>query len=964
MPNPTPPSPSVTETFEFTGQSTSGKADAPSEPSVIIVTFNASAQWTASVPQACKDWCSINPSSGTKDVKSAQIRVSNNGEYDERNASITFACGNVRKTFVVTQKQLDAMLLASSSKVEVEEDGGAFAVTLQSNVDVTCRVPDQYASWIHLEGTSGSRGLTDRKYSFAVDANETAAVRRGVVSFTGAGVTEEVQVYQIGGESILLSDDIMYVSYLGGRFGVELRSNCEFSYSISQGGEWLREDASRAMSSHTVYFIADENDTEGDRVGEITFVSAQGGAVEKLAVIQREKSALVCGEKNLDVDCAGGEFDIEYASTDEDISVKCPDWIAMEGHNASSRALDPYKLHIRIQPNLAKEDRQGFIVLETSDCLVKDSVAVTQKALEISVSTSLKEGDFADARSHEFTVEAISPIETKIEVASPISYVSGNKYKISANYARGVSGMSAVEIRLADILAETLSVGYAAPIEPEIIEEEVTADAVEGQAAVKVRCNTDISVAIQGNPQWISLRQAKTAERGTAIDSWIFDLKKNENTQPRSATILLSAGGFWSGQAVITQAAASNSSGEETSVETGQGGGLDAALGQGKMSVEKLVVKGTVNGKDVTTLREMATDGMLVDIDLSETELRKDLENQYYPGSWKPGKITEDDMIGHYMFYQTNIKRVALPQRLKSIGYYAFNSSMIEEIDMPTGLEYIEESAFKDCKKLKKASIPATIERLPTACFEGCVALRDVALPDGLRCIGDFAFAPKEAYTTQGALEEIELPQNLEEIGRGAFMSTKLQEVEIPASVTKIGEMAFSECRYLNKIVFRCRMDTLPKRLLCNSLGINELVLPKGLKVIGEYALDHIGMDYLLLPEGVVELQTGACNGSGKAGLRLPESLEIVGARSLGYQSMCHSFTLPAKVRYIGNRAFDGACYIKELHIKNPVPPEHDGEIFFNTFKYGECTLYVPKGSAKAYGDDEYWKKFKAIVEE
>ena len=159
-------------------------------------------------------------------------------------------------------------------------------------------------------------------------------------------------------------------------------------------------------------------------------------------------------------------------------------------------------------------------------------------------------------------------------------------------------------------------------------------------------------------------------------------------------------------------------------------------------------------------------------------------------------------------------------------------------------------------------------------------------------------------------------------------------------------------------------MDTLPARVLHNTLGINEIVFPRGLKVIGEYALDHVGMDYLTIPDGVTELMKGACNGSGKKGLTLPESLEVIGAYALGYQSMSSTFTIPSKVRYIGARAFDGACYIKELHMKNPVPPQRDGDIFFSTFKYEECTLYVPRGSARAYSADSYWLKFKAIVEE
>ncbi len=966
-PTPNPPDPPVSEeSLSFSGTYSSGRADFGADGTTVTVTFNSSGDWNVTVPQASRSWCNASPESGTAgDNQQVQIKVAPNTTYDERNASLTFTTGSLSKTFVVTQKQFDAMLLASSSKVEVEEDGGEFSVTVSSNVDVSYEIPSQYAGWLHFKGKSGSRALADTQFTFTADKNTTGSSRQGSITFSGAGTTEVVNVLQEGGSTLVLSEKEIYVNSQGGRFSVEVRSNCEFSFAVGEGSEWLREDVSRAMSSHTIYFIAEANeDLDSDRRATVTFTSADGSVQDVLTVTQRQKGALVCGAKTLETECAGGTFPIEYSSNGSSVRATVPDWISITNAPATSRAMTSYNIYIKVAPNLSMERREGYVKLSTSDDSARDSVLVTQKGLEYSVTTSIQDGDFPDARSHEFTVEVSSPIEAELEAVAPIEKVSTTRFRIPANYQRGSMGSAAVQIRLAGIVIDPVMVKYAAPVEPTFELDDIRVPAAAGSATVNIKTNTDITASMPSDASWIKLRQVKNAERGLATDSWVFELEENTIPYSRTAVISFYAGNFWSGQAAITQEGATPPVQNEDEVNVSSEGTLEETLGNRMMTVDKLAINGGVNGKDVSTLREMATNGALVELDLSSTELRKDLQNQYYQGDWRPGKMTEDNMIGHYMFYKTNIRSVTLPKNLKSIGYYAFRESQLEEIDIPSGVTFIDEQAFRNCKKLRKAVVPGTVTDIPESCFEGATSLSSVTLGEGIRTIGRWAFVPYQAYTTQGELREIKLPSTLEEIGKMAFLSTKISEIEIPASVTKIGEYAFSECRNLSKVVFNCSMDTLPKRVLHNTLGVQEIVFPRGLKVIGEYALDHIGIEYLTIPEGVTELMTGACNGTARKGLTLPESLEKIGAYALGYRSECTSFTIPSKVSFIGKRAFDGACYIKELHIKNPVPPTRDGEIFFSTFSYADCTLYVPKGSAAAYSDDSYWLKFKAIVEE
>ncbi len=69
-----------------------------------------------------------------------------------------------------------------------------------------------------------------------------------------------------------------------------------------------------------------------------------------------------------------------------------------------------------------------------------------------------------------------------------------------------------------------------------------------------------------------------------------------------------------------------------------------------------------------------------------------------------------------------------------------------------------------------------------------------VRLPDTLKIIGRASFAGCED------LENINIPNNIEEIRESAFAETRISRIEIPEKVKKIGNRAFSNCENLEKV--------------------------------------------------------------------------------------------------------------------------------------------------------------------
>lgn len=962
---PTPPTPETpADKISFTGTYGDGKITFGCDADAAQLTFTASGDWTISVPDGVKEWCSAGPLSGSKGNATVTIQVTKNQAYDQRNASLVIECGKARQTAVVTQKQLDALLL-SSSKVEISEEGSTFEIDIETNVDVKFEIPAQYTSWLHASGRADSRGLSKTTYSFKADANDSGETRQGVIRFTGAGLSEEVNVYQISAYGLILNPKTTYVAAAGGSIAVEIKSNVQFDYTVTKGSDWLHTDKSRAMSSHTVYLTADPYDgADNDREATVSFKTAEGDKSEELTVIQRCKGTVIVSKRDIEVNAEGGTYDIEYSSNRE-MRFDTPVWISLDGKPSTSRAMQTFMQRVKVNPNISKDERTGTVkIYDSTDPSVADQITIRQKPVEYAVLTSLNKKDFDDARSHDFTIEVKTTLPYTLKPTDGIKSIDAHTFHIDANHTPGTAGAHSVQIEIGGLVVDPVMVYYTQPMTPKISTTDYELVAGEGDFAIDIETNTDMEHTIDSGADWIKFKEAKCAAKGRSIDSWVFTAAANPDFYTRSGSITISAGNTWRQTFKITQKARTPDPGTPVELKTGtEGGHLTESLGTATMLVENLGIDGGVNGSDVTTIRDMATEGKLTVLDLGKAEIKKDLANIYYKTPFVEGKLTEDNLVGNWMFYRTNLREVRLPATLKKIGYKAFSESKIEEIDIPSGVTDIAESAFTACPELRRVNVPGTVETITQYTFEQCPKLEKVVLGSGVRKIGRLAFAPNECYTTNTSLRDLELPPTLEEIGYKAFNCCRMAELVIPESVTKIEPWAFAECRYLQRVEFKCAMDTLPERIFYNARNITEIVYPKGLKVIGPHALDEAGLDLLVIPEGVTTLMEGACNSSGIKGVTLPQSLEYIGPQALAGITMSSSVTIPPNVKFIGSKAF-GMSYITALHIQCVTPPVHEGNIFTPNFGYDKCTLYVPKGSAQAYAADSYWTKFKEIIEE
>ncbi len=156
------------------------------------------------------------------------------------------------------------------------------------------------------------------------------------------------------------------------------------------------------------------------------------------------------------------------------------------------------------------------------------------------------------------------------------------------------------------------------------------------------------------------------------------------------------------------------------------------------------------------------------------------------------------DSLGSDVFRGcTSLESIALPMGADCIDMYLFKEcGMLKEVAIPENVTSIELGAFEDCYSLEEIEIPASVEYLGQWAFYNCKNLKKVTLKEGLKAIYEEVFAGC-------AFEELVLPQSLEEIGDGVFLScAHLNEIVIPKNVNKIGEGAFKVCASLKSVVF------------------------------------------------------------------------------------------------------------------------------------------------------------------
>ena len=200
-------------------------------------------------------------------------------------------------------------------------------------------------------------------------------------------------------------------------------------------------------------------------------------------------------------------------------------------------------------------------------------------------------------------------------------------------------------------------------------------------------------------------------------------------------------------------------------------------------------------------------------------------------------EITADDLKGcsyvaDYGFYNLcsnskddKIKKLTLPNSVKTLGIYGFAYAGVEEIILNEGITDIGANCFMSCKS-PIIEIPTTVTSMGDYTFqyyEGQVKWREGSQ---LTVIGEDVFSGSR-------MTSIELPNSIIEIGSDAFYNASFSNIKLSSNLQTIGYRAFYMGKFLN-IELPDSLISIHGRAFADCTLLENIIIPQNVQKMNE----------------------------------------------------------------------------------------------------------------------------------
>ena len=258
---------------------------------------------------------------------------------------------------------------------------------------------------------------------------------------------------------------------------------------------------------------------------------------------------------------------------------------------------------------------------------------------------------------------------------------------------------------------------------------------------------------------------------------------------------------------------------------------------------------------------------------------------------------------------------------LREAGEFDSLYKALTSITLPQGIKSIGNEAFAWCEALTSITLPQGVKSIGNRAFSSCHALTSITLPQGVKSIGDKAFSCCKSLTS------ITLPQGVENIGHNPFMGcNNLSSVvcRSPHFKVIVKMLLTSDEKRLISYWGKKKVVTVPQGV--ESIGneafyeckaLTSITLPQGVKSIGDGAFYEChALTSITLPQGVESIGDEAfscCHAL--TSITVPQGVESIGDEAFSCCDALTSITLPQGVESIGNKAFAGCVALRSIRI-------------------------------------------------
>lgn len=345
----------------------------------------------------------------------------------------------------------------------------------------------------------------------------------------------------------------------------------------------------------------------------------------------------------------------------------------------------------------------------------------------------------------------------------------------------------------------------------------------------------------------------------------------------------------------------------------------------------------------------------------------------------------------------------------------AMSCGAIREIRLEH-LESVEQGAFQRCDNLERVVIGPDVGEIAEGAFTQCSGLWDVDVSENTnpaledvdaqylrgqegesRRDGEWEYQPLADGSAKllGSRREehvvLAIPETVEgrpvtEIAEEAFRNKRFEQVVVPQSVKQLGDGCFYSPHVKRAALFGeaepdvegpfsqevgcCAVkliEILPgtRRIadcLCENLfGVEEVVLPEGLEVIGDQSFSGcVNLKKINFPEGLRVIEDDAfwdCDLLEE--LYLPASLESIGSDAFGDCDSLRVVHLPQGCN-VDENTFDGCADELELIYDVKAPDT----VVTRLLRYGKLPTRSAEGAAVCPSTPGQWELAKLLVEE
>ena len=323
-------------------------------------------------------------------------------------------------------------------------------------------------------------------------------------------------------------------------------------------------------------------------------------------------------------------------------------------------------------------------------------------------------------------------------------------------------------------------------------------------------------------------------------------------------------------------------------------------------------------------------------------------------GTWDMTSVTIPDsvtLIDEYAFYNcSHLETVKGGKGVVEVRSDAFYCKSLKAFPLFENLEMIDDYAFWCCYSLEELKLPESVQSIGEFAFADCSSLQEVCLPESVRSVGEYAFSDCES------LERVTIPALVEYVGFGAFSyCPNLQRVEMLIADDVISEHLFYSCSPI--LVIYGEEGSPAQRYAETwgypfaILGEEEPV--KGRTEDGLYYIDrsdgvHITAydgesEHVVVPAQLEGLPVTVIDDdvfsyrNGIKSVVLPEGLKKIGEFAFWACYDLLDLTVPASVTEIGDDAFT---------VTNPLFVLHTEEgSYAQTYALEEAVLFATEGT-------------------